>query len=243
MATRQQIAEYREAQQALTAVVEDELRTIWDSVRGLPLDDMRDVLVSEVPALIDRYGSVGQAVAAEWYEDLVKARAFIPDLYAPDAWASSTRWALSPLYQAGDDVSAFAHLVSAASRHVLNQGRHTISRSVARSPGVRYARVLGGSDPCAFCRVLASRGPVYGSRDSALLSDGEKYHDKCYCQPVPMRGEWVQDSNSERGETWEGDSIPGYDFDKMYSEDYLPHAGGSLSDVAAEMRKAVPGSR
>lgn len=243
VATRQQIAEYREAQAALAAVVEDELRTLWAAVEGRPYDTMRDVLVVEVPALIDRYGAVGQTVAAEWFEDLMRSTAHIPDLYAPEAWAASTRWALSPLYDAGDGNSAFRYLVGAASRHVLNHARHTISHSADRTRGVAYARVLGGSNPCAFCRVLASRGPVYAS--AATAGEGNEYHDKCGCTAVPMRGEWVPDLDSERGMTWEGDGLAGYDFEKLYREDYLPFAqsGSSMRDVVAQMREAVPGSR
>lgn len=54
---------------------------------------------------------------------------------------------------------------------------------------VAWARMLTGADDCAFCVMLASRGPVYGSRQRALFANGnplEKYHDNCDCIAVPV---------------------------------------------------------
>lgn len=57
-----------------------------------------------------------------------------------------------------------------------------------------FQRVVGGSKkPCAFCVMLASRGPVYNSRESAervvnpsgKRAVGDKYHDNCQCRAVP----------------------------------------------------------
>lgn len=68
---------------------------------------------------------------------------------------------------------------------------------------VRYARVPTSPRPCQFCAMLASRGAVYYSEDSALWKrheEGEKYHDNCSCKAVPV---------------FNGEQIPGYD-KKLY---------------------------
>jgi hypothetical protein len=52
-----------------------------------------------------------------------------------------------------------------------------------------YARILHGEYSCAFCIMLASRGPIYESKTSALGSNGnifDKYHDNCDCSCVPV---------------------------------------------------------
>ena len=66
-----------------------------------------------------------------------------------------------------------------------------------------WARVLTGSDNCAFCVMLASRGPVYSSAAAAgQMSAAAKwadatgwvnsYHDHCDCQVVMVteRASW-----------------------------------------------------
>ena len=62
-----------------------------------------------------------------------------------------------------------------------------------------WARVLTGAENCAFCVVLASRGPVYSSaadagrvevsgevEDSGLAPYVNSYHDNCDCLVVPV---------------------------------------------------------
>lgn len=74
------------------------------------------------------------------------------------------------------------------------------SKEEARRPAVYpvgWARVLTGKDNCAFCIVLASRGPVYSSRHHASSTSSKRwdkegrqwansYHDNCDCLVVPV---------------------------------------------------------
>lgn len=75
----------------------------------------------------------------------------------------------------------------------LDGGRQVMKASIdndERATG--WARVTD-NDPCAWCAMLASRGPVYKSagtagrnQNSRFTGDGEfKYHDLCACQAVP----------------------------------------------------------
>lgn len=242
VATRKQLAEYRKAQAELDRLVRAELDAIWQLIADRDLNSMRNILVEAVPAVIDKYGSASATIAAEWYEELVQANAFVPDLYSPDTWAASTRWALSPLYDFGDSQTAFIHLVSATTRHVRGHGRKVIDESVRRERNVSYARVPTGAETCDFCLVLASRGPVYGTPQDARFreSDGGKYHSDCYCEPVPMRGVWVPDSSTSRGVRWEGDRVAGYNFDRLYAEEYEPfwQKGDKVTDVTRRRRES-----
>ena len=246
MVSKRQLDQYRQAQVALEAQVARELNALWGAVEDLPLDEMRTVLVNEVPLVIDRYGRVGQTMAAEWFEELIHSNAFVPDLYSPDVWDASTRWAISPLFDERKTVgTALSFLVRSAQRHVTNHSRQTISENVARNKNVYFARALGGKDPCGFCRVLASRGPVYGKTTVVRDKTGEKYHDDCHCVAVPMRGVWVPDKDAPTGARWEGDQIAGFDFDKTYREDYAQfhQSGDKITDVIRKMRKERPGTR
>jgi hypothetical protein len=80
----------------------------------------------------------------------------------------------------------------AATRHAMNGGRDELQSAVQADPvALGYIRVTDG-DPCYFCAMLASRGPVY-SDDSFAESDprfigaGEhKVHDHCGCSTEPV---------------------------------------------------------
>lgn len=77
---------------------------------------------------------------------------------------------------------SFVHAAGAASRHVLTGGRQSLLTLVdADSQALGWARVTDG-DPCAFCAMLASRGPVYGSAAAA----GFSAHDACACTAEPV---------------------------------------------------------
>lgn len=73
------------------------------------------------------------------------------------------------------------------SRHVLNGGRETLLESVqGDAKALGWGRVTDG-DPCAFCALLAGRGPVY-KKDTV----GFQAHDECGCtaEPVYKGSEW-----------------------------------------------------
>lgn len=239
MATGTQVEAYRQAQAKIEAEILDDLRYHWSKIKNLAPEAIRDDLVEFIPRLIESYGSISASVAADWFEELIGESAYVPDLYAPDTWAASTRWALSPLWDGVEDHgAAFAHLVSATVRHTRHFGRTVIDSSVRRHRGVLYARVPTGVHTCEFCLVLASRGPVYGDKTSAG-DVGNKYHDDCDCLPVPMRGSWQPDMGSPRGVSWDGETVAGFDFERMYDEHYRPHwrENDSIKDVVARMRK------
>lgn len=77
---------------------------------------------------------------------------------------------------------AEASTARAAMRHALNGGRDTIERTVrADRSALGWARATSGK-PCAFCAMLASRGPVYRSEGSG----GFQAHDGCSCSLEPV---------------------------------------------------------
>lgn len=92
-----------------------------------------------------------------------------------------------------------ARSAGAAERHVLNGGRDRIYETGVQDPvAVGFYRVTRGN-PCAFCALMASRGPIYMSRRSARLDRPQalKPHDSCHCtvEPIYRRdSKWPDDS-------------------------------------------------
>lgn len=83
--------------------------------------------------------------------------------------------------------AAAVRLVGSTQYLALEGGRQAMQRSIAadeRATG--WARVTD-DDPCAWCAMLASRGPVYKSAKTAgdPRRGGNRYHDHCGCQAWP----------------------------------------------------------
>lgn len=242
MVTASQLADHRRLNGVVEAALRAELASLWGAISHLSPDQIKTALIVAIPDLIDKYGSMSASIAAEWYEELIGRSAVVPDLYKPEAYAASTRWAITPLYKEGSNRAlALSHLISASTRHAKAYGREVIDESVARDPKVFYSRVPSGPSTCDFCLILASRGPVYKSRSTARMaeSDGRLFHDDCDCVQVPMRGNWVPDPASPREFRWEGDQVAGYDFEKLYAEAYKPfwRESDTLRDVLDRMKK------
>lgn len=83
-----------------------------------------------------------------------------------------------------------------------------------RKSRVKFARVPSGIDTCGFCAMLASRGAVYSSEDTA----GKDIHENCHCTCVP---------------SWGGSTIEGYDPDEYYDRWKHPEIYEGLDSIVA----------
>ena len=120
-----------------------------------------------------------------------------------------------------------ARVSSTLLRHARKAGRDAVSdtaklgrvrdAALKRPVGKRigYARVLSGKESCAFCAMLASRGPVYSEDTVTRRADGRRYHDGCDCravlviegQPWPGEAAYRRLEREWRAATW--DAEPG----------------------------------
>ena len=89
--------------------------------------------------------------------------------------------------------AAAVRMVGSTQYLALEGGRQAMQRSIdADERATGWSRVTD-ADPCAWCAMLASRGPVYKSEQTAgrdqnarFEGDGQfKYHDHCACVAWP----------------------------------------------------------
>lgn len=83
--------------------------------------------------------------------------------------------------------AAAVRMVGSTQYLALEGGRSVMKRSVdADERATGWSRVTD-DDPCAWCAMLASRGPVYKSAKTAgdPRQGGDRYHDHCACQAWP----------------------------------------------------------
>jgi len=106
-----------------------------------------------------------------------------PDGLTPEASTALIRQAIK---DTAVDISG------AATRHVMNGGRDEIQSALAEDrEALGFIRVTDG-DPCYFCAMLASRGPVYDDdsfdqSDPRFIGEGShKVHDHCGCGIEPV---------------------------------------------------------
>ncbi|WP_301119789.1 hypothetical protein [Mycolicibacterium fortuitum] len=140
--------------------------------------------VAEVwPHIVEPYNSAGADLTAQWYDELAPDEPYQAEpqaLTIPEEQALSTAgWAL----RATGIGSPLTRLAGASKRLVYASQRDTVLWNAARE-GVRWRR-LAQPGACAFCRMLTTRGAVYGSQQAAA---GRRYHDHCRCVAVPERG-------------------------------------------------------
>ena len=147
-----------------------------------------ELLKTEIPqvweSLLEKYGSASSELGARMFEQWA-ARIDIdsPEVKRvravdPERARARLEWALS-------SKSPRENLMVLVDELVKQPARRTLAAS-ADANGVKFARVPSGSETCAFCFMLASRGAVYLSEATAGKMD--KFHGKCDCQIVPVRG-------------------------------------------------------
>ena len=227
LATSQQVDQFRADLNNVVTIARAEVEEFWLGVDKSDPRFVRSELVEFMQDINDQYGTVASGVAADWFDE-VRETSDAPGRFTSLAAepvpvgqvAASTGWALST-------PDALSGLMSVSDRLLKQAGRDTIARNVDRDRYARYARVPRGAT-CAFCLMLASRGPVYGSSRSA--GDGNKYHSDCDCVPTP---------------SYRDNDLPkGYDPNKLYDiyQKGIAEAGMSSTKAVLAGIRTVTGS-
>lgn len=209
MTDRDDVNELRSAQAKLVAMAQQELAGFFAGWDLSTPRDVRDALLEVVPALVTEYGDLAAAAAADWYEKVRPEAGYTARTVAPASASDvqkDVRYHAAALF--GDDPGAVVGaLAGSIQRHIAYSARETVARNVELDPSrPRFARIPTGTSTCAWCEMLASRGFVYYTEQSAGdlgRGVGEGFHNDCNCQIVPS---W----DAERAH------IEGYDPEAMY---------------------------
>lgn len=232
MTSRSDLDRLTAAQRELVRMAQNELVGFFSTTDLSSPGRVRDALVEIVPLLTREYGELVATVAAEWYEE-VHPGAFLAqtaaDTFPSKAVSENVRYHAGALFT-DDPYATISGISGAMQRFILYSSRGTVARNVQLDPDKpRFGRVPTGAKTCAWCSLLASRGFVYLTRETAGIVASD-YHDDCNCQIVP---EW---SGSDS-------AISGYDPDLLYSQ-YLSArdaaGSGDPKDIATYMRRMFP---
>jgi hypothetical protein len=169
----------------LAKAAKDDLQHIWASFGTFERVRIGQLLDAGWVALIDHYGEAAAAIGADQFEEWAAELGVRPRTAVAagvDAALATARlgWALSTPDQIANAFGLLDELVK-------QPFRSTVQNSAWKS-GAAWARVPTGLETCAWCRMLASRGGVYHSKELAQFgTDGKKYHGGCDCTPVLIR--------------------------------------------------------
>lgn len=202
MATQAQPATASSAQAAQSGLVSAMLTPLGTAWLYLDVSQMARTLpdfTARIAALVHRFAPASATLAAMFYREQRRAAGitapFTPRPADPpplEQIGKTVSWATRDLWTIGTDTqpaseqqmvaAAQTQLAGAIDKLVLDTGRNTIIDNVTADPKAKaWARV---PEPgcCYFCAMLAIRGAVYGSEQSADF----KTHDHCRCQPEPV---------------------------------------------------------
>ena len=160
--------------------------------------EVRELAKSAIADALSVFGDQAAEVAGQLFDELAAeagedATAAIFDTIDPSEVDRKVRWLARRL--ADGDYPGFEGSVRDLTRYyVRRQAFENMARN-CEARRVRYARVPSGTETCAFCFMLCSRGFVYKSERTAGV--GHQYHDHCDCVIVPGFGGGDQDHQVE----------------------------------------------
>lgn len=163
----------------------------WNAANpGATVAETREYAKTVMEALVQSGNSLAASFAAAWYdyraiqEHVKLDQAVTAAVYSPEKTDKVAR------YQAKKLVSGdFEGFARACGEYARNDSLRALNETIManakrdRSKGVRFARVPTGHETCTFCLMLASRGAVYHSRQTA--GEFNHFHRHCDCKVVP----------------------------------------------------------
>lgn len=178
--------EYYNSVKACSQAAQRDFAKIWAILDFEDLQGSKMLLLNLLPGMVEKYGDAAAEAAAEMYEAVCLAETgkyTIAELSKVDQQkVRNSVYFASSLIAKGEHGKAFSALRKAMDYHVKYPARKTIENN-ARRDGARWARVPQGAETCEFCTMLASRGFVYHTEETA--GGGHGYHTDCDCLPVP----------------------------------------------------------
>lgn len=190
--------------------VVDMLRKAWrqtPAVAKARKEALRVMVEEAAPAIARRYGFASADVAAALWEDIYfsdtgsRLEALVYEAEEHSYFGDAAATIVEGHALAGDMDGAARALGSFAKALVMDSARNTMTgntRRVARSrrkghDRARWIRVPTGDKTCAWCMMLASRGPVYESRETAggdqwHGTEMDRFHAYCDCEVIAAFG-------------------------------------------------------
>ena len=152
--------------------------------------ETREYAKTVMEALVQSGSSLASSFAAKWYdyraeqEHVKLDQAITAAVYNPKKTDAVARYQAKKLV-----AGSFEEFAKACGEYARNDALRALNETIManakrdRSKGVRFARVPTGRETCTFCIMLAGRGAVYHSRQTA--GEFRHFHRGCDCKIAP----------------------------------------------------------
>lgn len=229
---RADVDAYRAKLDKAVEEAQGKLAGAYAQMNGWPTDQKRDALGDVFAELCRQYGDAVGVTASDFYA-LIRSQSSETSTYkpvlAPNVPAEQVRAAYSysakQLYTKQPD-KIIKSLNGRLRRYVEYTARETVHVNASRDRARTFwARVPSGGKTCAWCLMLASRGWVYATEQTAG-GVGNEFHNDDRCMIIPSF-----DDSPE---------LEGYDPDAMY-EKYNQARDEVLSDGLEPTDKNIAG--
>lgn len=182
--------QHRRGQLAIRALAIRQFFRLWPLWKGDEAS-FQDLLAATFPLVLSAH-RLSSTFAASYFQTFRAAEEIDGDAFPQIALPLEEKRVFGTLHLVGSDMTkqallsgkspeeamqlALVRTSGSVGRFTLDGGRETIvNSSTEDAKALGWARVTDG-DPCSFCRLLASRGPVY--KESTV---GFEAHDHCGC--------------------------------------------------------------
>lgn len=183
------------------------IRPLLEGIEYTSIADLRNQVIGIMDAVCSASADYSAAFTAEMY-DAIRAEAVDGDDYSaltvsnrdPDETEGAVRAFVGEVDK-NNDYGRFVNLLlDRLDREIKVASGECVMENARRDPAKpRFARIPTGLETCPFCIMLASRGFVYVSAETAGAND--HYHPNCDCRVVPG---------------FDGMEVEGYDPDGLY---------------------------
>lgn len=213
--------QFADVASAISSEARADFERFWARLDFSDIAVAREAAIEYVTALVETYGNAASLNAAQFFEETSGvANARTVNAVRAERIDSVVRYAMK-LVLSGVSEDALSTILADMDLQIKGAGRDTMIENARRSKK-RFARVPRGSNTCEFCIMLASRGFVYHTKETA--GDLNRFHPHCDCQIAAG---------------FPGDRLEGYDPDKLYERyrDCRKTCGsGDENVILAEMR-------
>ena len=229
---RADVDEYRAKLDQAVEEAQGKLAKAYAQMNGWPADQKRDALGDVFAELCRQYGDAVGVTASDFYE-LIRSQSSETSPYkpvlAPNVPVEQVRatYAYSAKHLYSDQPEKILDALNGRLRRFIEYtARETVHVNAAKDRARTFwARIPSGGKTCAWCFMLASRGWVYATEQTAG-GVGNEFHDDDRCMIIPS----FDDSPA----------LAGYDPDAMY-EKYSKARDEVLSDGLEPTDKTIAG--
>lgn len=222
------LSEYNEALKTLGVEAGDEFRRVMDEWHASNPDatvaDARDFCIVAAANVSERFAGPSSEIAAQLFDEVCEGEgidataSLLEDLVNMDMVEGAAHYNAGKLVDG--DWDGFVEAEARTVDNNVHRAAYETMKKSCKDNNVQWARIPSGRETCGYCFMLASRGFVYVSEDTAKAGS----HVGCDCIVMP----------GKPGST----EVEGYDPDALYERwlECKEAAGsGKYTDVIKEV--------